>query len=579
MDPVEEIAAIATRHDLPMHVDACVGGFMLPWVEKLGYNIPPWDFRVNGVTSVSADVHKFGFGAKGASVLVYKNMKYLHHQFMVTTDYAGGIYISPTLLGSRAGGPIAAAWASLKHLGENGYLSMAKKLMDGTQKLLSGLTAIPGIRIVGTPCMNIISYTTRDNSPDIYVIADQLEDKGWMVERQQLPDCIHLTTLPTNVEVIDEYLSDLKAAYAYGVDHPEAITKGNAAVYGLIARVPFRGMVEKSVKKIMEDLYGDEETMEAESKGENDHVVAKSPAWMGMFNRLLSVWTTWKQTHNKTQFHSWIFLIAALLLGIQTEAQPFVDPFQVRYMNAYSTYDGQNRPFEHLWAGSDLPIKLNKNNMYLLLSPYYEIWRIKPEDKEETYSDVQSIAFPVGLIVPISKTKWSFTVMPTMRVNGEKPFADNTFQYGGATLITFTRKPLQSFRLGVYTNKEFFGWFIVPLVGVDWRLNEKNYLFGILPGRLTYEHEWNESLYGGATFRAPTSSFRLTDGQYIRLDDQQLSLYLDYYAAKHICFTFEGGYGIFRKIRTGLDNRDYLTDLKWGNGPFIKLSGSYRIRL
>lgn len=286
-----------------------------------------------------------------------------------------------------------------------------------------------------------------------------------------------------------------------------------------------------------------------------------------------------EKSDSLTQFHTWFFLIAAILITVQLKAQPFVDPFQVRYMNAYSTYEGKNRPFEHLWAGSDLPIKLNKNNMYLLLSPYYEIWRIKPEDKEESFPDIQSIAFPVGLIVPISNTKWSFTVMPTVRVNGEKLFADNTFQYGGATLITYTRKPLQSFRLGVYANKEFFGWFIVPLVGVDWRLNEKNYLFGIMPGRLTYEHEWNEILYGGATFRAPTSSFRLTDGQYLRLDDQQLSLYLDYYAAKHICFTLEGGYGIFRKIRTGLHNRDYLTDLKWGSGPFIKLSGSYRIRL
>lgn len=286
-----------------------------------------------------------------------------------------------------------------------------------------------------------------------------------------------------------------------------------------------------------------------------------------------------KKSGHIFQYHRWIFMIAAFLFTAQIAAQPFVDPFQVRYMNAYSTGEGKDRPFDHLWAGSDLPIKLNKKNMYLLLSPYYELWRIQPVDNEETYPDVHSIAFPVGLIVPISQSKFSFTVMPTVRVNGEKPFGENTFQYGGATLVTFTRKPLQSFRLGVYANKEFFGWFIVPLLGVDWRLNEKNYLFGIMPGRLTYEHEWSETLYGGATFRAPTSSFRLTDGQYLRLDDQQLSLYLDYYAARHICFTLEGGYGIFRKIRTGLNNRDHITDLKWGNGPFIKLSGSYRIRL
>ena len=93
---------------------------MLPWVEKLGYEIPPWDFRIDGVCSISADVHKFGFGAKGASVLTYRSMDYLRHQFVVTTDYPGGIYISPTLLGTRAGGPIAAAWAGMMHLGEHG---------------------------------------------------------------------------------------------------------------------------------------------------------------------------------------------------------------------------------------------------------------------------------------------------------------------------------------------------------------------------------------------------------------------------------------------------------------------------
>ncbi|MBT8196239.1 MAG: aspartate aminotransferase family protein, partial [Bacteroidia bacterium] len=163
MDPVEAVSKIALRHQLPFHVDACIGGFMLPWVEKLGYEIPPWDYRVPGVTSISADVHKFGYAAKGASVLTYKNMDFLHYQFVVTTDFPGCIYISPTLLGTRAGGPIAAAWAGMKHMGEKGYMSMAKRLMDGAQKLQKELPSIPGISIVGNPCMNIISYTTINN--------------------------------------------------------------------------------------------------------------------------------------------------------------------------------------------------------------------------------------------------------------------------------------------------------------------------------------------------------------------------------------------------------------------------------
>lgn len=295
IDPIQVVSEIAERHRLPLHVDACVGGFMLPWIEKLGYPVPLWDYRVPGVSSVSADVHKFGFGAKGASVLTYRNMGILHHQFVVTTDYPGGIYISPTLLGTRAGGPIAAAWAAMKHLGQNGYLSIAKNLMEGAQKLQSGLSAISGLTIIGAPCMNLISYATINNDPDIFVIGDQMEEKGWMVDRQQLPDCIHLTITPTNVVVIDQYLKDLKDAVEYAKEHRGASAKGNAAIYGLMARIPFRGMVEKSVKKIMEDMYGGGEKIVETEREENQNVMSENPAWMGLVNRLLLAWNRWKQ--------------------------------------------------------------------------------------------------------------------------------------------------------------------------------------------------------------------------------------------------------------------------------------------
>jgi len=294
LDPIEEIADIAVRHQLPFHVDACIGGFMLPWVEKLGYQVPLWDYRIQGVTSISSDVHKFGFAAKGASVLTYRNMNYLRHQFFVTTDYPGGIYFSPTLLGTRAGGPIAAAWAGMKHLGENGYLSIAKKLMDGAQQLREGLTAIPGIEIIGKPIMNLVAYTTVNHHPDIFIIADQLEDKGWMAERQQHPDSIHMTILPTNVMMIDQYLYDLKEAIAYATAHPEDAGKGNAAVYGLMARIPFRGLVEKSVRKIMEDLYGLASTSETDQLAVKESEIPEGPAWMGMANLVLSSWNRLK---------------------------------------------------------------------------------------------------------------------------------------------------------------------------------------------------------------------------------------------------------------------------------------------
>jgi glutamate/tyrosine decarboxylase-like PLP-dependent enzyme len=294
-DPVSELADMAQRKKIPLHVDACIGGFMLPWVEKLGYTLPLWDFRVPGVTSVSADVHKFGFGSKGASVLTYRSMDYMHHQFVISTDFPGGIYISPTIMGTRPGGPIAAAWAGMKHLGEKGYLKIADTLMKGTEQLKKGLLSVPGIAVVGTPCMNIISYTTINNKPDIFVVADQMEEKGWLMDRQQKPDCIHLTILPTNVTVIENYLKDLKEAVAYAAAHPEATAKGNAAIYGLMARIPFRGMVERSVEKIMEEMYSDTDTTTSSHENPEEHALADNPAWMGKASRFLAAWKRWKR--------------------------------------------------------------------------------------------------------------------------------------------------------------------------------------------------------------------------------------------------------------------------------------------
>jgi hypothetical protein len=274
-----------------------------------------------------------------------------------------------------------------------------------------------------------------------------------------------------------------------------------------------------------------------------------------------------------------LFLACCLLfLTIKLWSQPYVDPFQVRYMSALQNNKPVATPFTHLWMGSDLPIKL-KGGAILLLSPYFEQWSIDSAETEEIYPTVQSLAFPIGMILPFHESKWSLTVLPFVKTNGEKLFAENTFQYGGVMLLGFQRRPQQKFRFGFYANMEFFGLYVRPLLGIDWRLNENNYLFGVLPGRLTFEHKINEHFYSGATFRAPVSSYRLNNGEFLRLDDNQLSLFVDYYLANHICVTLEPGFGILRKIRTGINKEEYFTEVDWGDGPFIKLSAAYRIRL
>lgn len=257
IDPIERIASLARKNDIPCHVDACIGGFFLPWVERLGYPLPLWDFRVPGVTSVSADVHKFGYAPKGASVIVYRDMSYLKHQFFVSTDWPGGIYASPTIAGTRPGGSIAGAWAAMMAMGESGYVDHVDRAMKAAQKLAEGITATDGLELVSEPDMSLVVYRATDESGlDVFAIAERLEDRGWLVDRQQNPNCIHCTVTSNHEARIDAYLEDLREAVAYLRAHPKQSARGNAAMYGMIAKVPFRGMVRSSIMELMEKLYG-----------------------------------------------------------------------------------------------------------------------------------------------------------------------------------------------------------------------------------------------------------------------------------------------------------------------------------
>jgi glutamate/tyrosine decarboxylase-like PLP-dependent enzyme len=256
IDPIGAIAEVTRERGVPFHVDACIGGFVLPWLERLGEAIPPWDFRVDGVTSISADLHKYGYAAKGASVLLYRDMSYLKHQFFIATDWPGGIYASPSMPGTRPGGAIAAAWAALQGLGESGYLDLTRRTLTAKQKLVVGVRNIPELRVLGVPQSTIVAFTSNDPRVDIYAVADVMEDRGWSVDRQQHPSSMHATLMAKHADVIDAYLEDLRAAVAEVRADPSRKSRGNAAMYGMMAKVPFRGMVRKGVEGVMEAMYG-----------------------------------------------------------------------------------------------------------------------------------------------------------------------------------------------------------------------------------------------------------------------------------------------------------------------------------
>lgn len=280
IDPVPEVAKIAKRRKIPFHVDACVGGFILPFLEQIGHPLPPWDFRVDGVTSISADLHKYGFAAKGASVLIHRDMEHMKDQFFVSTDWPGGVYAGPNITGTRPGGPIAAAWASLMFLGQDGFRHHARRALDAAKTLQTGLAAIPGLEVMGPPDATLVTWRSTDPEIATFAVADQLAKKGWHVDRQHRPDCVHCTVMSQHLETVDAYVSDVRAAFEAVRADPALRTAGEAATYGMMAKLPVRGMVKQAVRKVMEQMYspngGEADlTGPGENAGMVDRVVAK----------------------------------------------------------------------------------------------------------------------------------------------------------------------------------------------------------------------------------------------------------------------------------------------------------------
>ncbi len=254
IDPIRELATLAKERGIAMHVDACLGGFILPFMKKLGYPIQDFDFAVDGVTSISADIHKYGFAAKGASIVMYRNKEIRRHQFFVSTDWPGGAFASPSMTGTRPAGSIAAAWGTLKSFGEEGYLKMVREIMANVDKLKTGIEAL-GLKIVGQPESAIFAFTADDGVLDIYAVADQMQRKGWFIDRQQTPTCLHLMVTPAHTPVIPQFLSDLKEAIDTVKSHPELSTQGMAAMYGMMAKVPDPKMIHRFLYQYMDDRY------------------------------------------------------------------------------------------------------------------------------------------------------------------------------------------------------------------------------------------------------------------------------------------------------------------------------------
>jgi glutamate/tyrosine decarboxylase-like PLP-dependent enzyme len=247
IDPIRELATLAQEHGLLFHTDSCVGGFMLPFVRKLGYPVPDFDFSVPGVTSMSADLHKFGYAAKPASVVLYRTPELRRHQMFVYIDWPGGIYPSPTMTGSRAGGPVAAAWALMNYLGEEGYLHITDTVMKTAKYLQEGIKAIPGLTVLSDPEMSVFAIASA--KIDVNEVADELELRGWHLDRQHFPACLHMTVNFMHAAVADEFLADLEAAA--GVVRKPGLRKTASKFLVMLANFLTRILPEKWVSWLM----------------------------------------------------------------------------------------------------------------------------------------------------------------------------------------------------------------------------------------------------------------------------------------------------------------------------------------
>ena len=245
MDPIEEITKLGLKYNIPVHIDCCLGGFIVPFVELAGFKLQhQCDFSILGLTSISADIHKYGYAPKGTSVLMYSHKKYLHHQYFISTDWPGGVYGSATLLGSRMGGVIAAAWASFMYHGLEGYIKNTRTILQNSNYLHDELAKLKGISICGSPSLSVIALFS--DQIDILQVSDDLAIKGWNLNVLQFPPAIHIcVTLMHTKEVVEKFIADIKEVVKNNLNLDyKPNQKGKAALYGMAQKIPDRSMIK-----------------------------------------------------------------------------------------------------------------------------------------------------------------------------------------------------------------------------------------------------------------------------------------------------------------------------------------------
>ena len=268
IDDISGLSKLAHKKKLPLHVDCCLGSFIIPLLPKAGFEFEPFDFRLKGVTSISCDTHKYGFAPKGNSTVLYRSDDFRKYQYFISPDWSGGVYASPSIAGSRPGALIAGCWASLVKQGENGYIDACHKIVGGMKKIESAIREKPelssDLKVIGRPLVSVVAFLS--NSLDIYDIADGMSEKGWHLNALQSPPAIHVAVTLPIVAVVDKLIDDLvevteevrekeRRRIAEGKGAKGAVKGDTAALYGVAGSLPNKSVVVDLAKGFLDTLY------------------------------------------------------------------------------------------------------------------------------------------------------------------------------------------------------------------------------------------------------------------------------------------------------------------------------------
>ena len=268
IDDITALSRLAVRKKLPLHVDCCLGSFLVPFLDKAGFESEPFDFRLRGVTSISCDTHKYGFAPKGNSTVLYRSKELRTYQYFISPDWSGGVYASPNMAGSRPGALIAGCWASLMAQGESGYVAACHSIVGAAKDIETAIRNTPSLSadlaVIGRPLVSVVAFTS--NTLNIYDIADAMSARGWHLNALQSPPAIHvavtLPIVPVAAKLVAELMSVVEAEHEMervrmveGKGRKGQAKGDTAALYGVAGSLPNKSVVEQLAGGFLDTLY------------------------------------------------------------------------------------------------------------------------------------------------------------------------------------------------------------------------------------------------------------------------------------------------------------------------------------